>query len=739
MEILCFFSGVAFVYLKNGYALGLLCVALFFRPRLLLCIYFCLGLTWALLHALVISPRGIPKMSVITQANITGLIASMPVITPDKVQFEFDILSFDKKKAKARVLLACYEHCPIFSVGDIWHLEAKLKKPQNLGNPGGFDVIRAHRARHITWVGYTHAGSFKYLGVHSGPKIYLMKIRSYFSRHLNQHVFEPKTVGILQALTLGLGSEITQETWGLFRRTGTTHLMVISGAHIGLVAGLTYGFLRRFWSRLGILPIKIPSQRIASMGALCMAFIYSVLAGFGVPAERALVVCFFMLFRNITTKAFSVWQAFRYALFAVLLFEPHSVLMPGFYLSFMAVGILITVNQVIAAQGIRKMLLMQLSCLIGLMPLTLFLFSYGSLNGFFANLLAIPWVGFFVIPIGLLIVFLGPYFSMDYFSLILDKAVMLLLRYLDWIDQFARFNLDLSVSHLWSVGILMYAFGIAIILPIKRFLPVILVLIASGLYAKQDKINWGEARVDVLDVAQGLSVVIETAHHKVIYDTGVKFYRGGDMGQLALVPYLKTLRTKVLDMVIISHPDLDHRGGLSSLEQAYAIRELLVDDPTFYHRGESCHQYPPWQWDGVLFEFLPLSLGTPKKNNHSCVLKITTNFGSMLLTGDIEQSAERDLIKSHRSKLSASFLLVPHHESNTSSSSVFLEHVSPKAAIASYGFDNRYHFPHEKAVSRYAMQNIPVYSTEQCGLIHIFLSRKKRFKALQCTKYHKHN
>nr|MCH9689230.1 DNA internalization-related competence protein ComEC/Rec2 [Gammaproteobacteria bacterium] len=719
------------------YALVLLCLALFFRPNLFLCTCFALGAFVALLHAFLVSSHDIPAVSVFPEVEITGAVISIPAVTPEKMQFEFELKSLDGHPVKSRALLSCYNHCPSFSVGQIWRIQAKLKKPQNLGNPGGFNYVRSLRARHIEWVGYTRSEYFKYLGESTGFKQRVLNIRSHLSQHLNQQVLEPQTAAILQALTLGLGAQINQDTWGLFRRTGTTHLMVISGAHIGLVAGMTYGLLRRLWSRLGTLSIKIPSQRIASIGALCMALIYSVLAGFGVPAERALIVCFFMLLRNIVSLSFSVWQAFRYALLAVLLFEPHSVLMPGFYLSFIAVGILITANQVIQAKGIQKMLLMQLSCLIGLMPLTLFLFSYGSINGFFANLLAIPWVGFILIPIGLTTVFLGAGLSMDSLAHILDKAVMLLLQYLNWIDGFARFNTDFSFNALWYAGVLMLAFGITLIFPIKRFLPVIFVLMLSGLYPKQKSIHWGEASIDVLDVAQGLAVVIQTAHHRLIYDTGIKFYRGGDMGQLVLIPYLKKLNTKMLDMVIISHPDIDHRGGLVSLEQTYAIRELLVDDPVFYHRGESCHQYPSWRWDGVLFNFFPMPLDSPKKNNHSCVLKITTDFGSMLLTGDIEQSAERYLVKKYDKALQSSFLLVPHHESKTSSSALFLAHVSPSAAIASYGFDNRYHFPHAQTIERYQAQKIPVYSTETCGLIRVFLDKKSKNKHPECTKCNK--
>ncbi|MDF1678879.1 MAG: DNA internalization-related competence protein ComEC/Rec2 [Legionellaceae bacterium] len=737
MEILCFFSGVAFFYLKNGYALALLMVAIFFRPRFLLCAVFCLGFMWAWIHMLYVSPKGMPKYPVISSAMLTGSIISVPVVTPEKTQFELNVLSLNGKKVSGRALLSCYEDCPLVSVGELWQLEAKLKQPQNLGNPGGFNLVRALRARHIEWVGYTRRHTLKYLGEVKGVRTWLLRMRMYFSSHLKAVGFSPQTAAILNALTLGLGSGIQQEMWGLFRRTGTTHLMVISGAHIGLVAGLTYGGIKSVWSRLGRLPLKVPAARVASMGGILMALIYSVLAGFGVPAQRALIVCFFMLLRHITRMSFSIWQAYRYALLTVLLFEPHAVLMPGFYLSFIAVGILICVNQLVVYKGVKKVLCMQLACLVGLMPLTLFLFAYGSINGFFANLIAIPWVGFVLIPAGLITVFLGPHISFNVLYQALNKASDVLLQYLTWVDGFENININVSLNTMWCTISLMCALGLLLFFPIKRFLPVILVFITSGLYAKHEKVVWGEAVVDVLDVGQGLAVVIQTAHHKLIYDTGIQFYHGGDMGQLALIPYLKTLKTQLLDMVVISHPDIDHRGGLASLEKAYAIKDFVVDDPTFYHRGVSCHQYAPWRWDGVQFQFLPLSLDGGKKNNHSCILKVTTDFGSMLLTGDIEQLAERYLMTHYPKELESSYLLVPHHESNTSSSTAFLEQVAPKAAIVSLGFDNRYHFPHPKAARRYTLQSIPVYSTEKCGLVRVMLKKSAYIKQPLCTKHNK--
>jgi len=371
------------------------------------------------------------------------------------------------------------------------------------------------------------------------------------------------------------------------------------------------------------------------------------------------------------------------------------------------------------------------------MPLTLYLFSYGSLNSFFANLLAIPWVSFVMIPLGLLAICLGPIIPASWSSMILKPAVHVLLLYLHWIDRFSIVNLNLSYTSIIMPLSMLLGFVLFFIFPKMRFLLLVIILMLPGVFPKHEKIRWGEARIDVLDVGQGLSVVVQTAQHRLIYDTGMKFYHGGDMGALALIPYLKTLGVKALDAVVISHPDLDHRGGLASLEQAFTIQNFIVDDPTFYHRGSNCHNYPSWVWDGITFEFFPMPMESRSKNNHSCILQVKNNTGQMLLTGDVERTGERYLVKHYAEALKSSILLVPHHGSKTSSSELFLKQVAPIAAIASYGFDNRYHFPHEKAMKSYDVQDIPVYSTEFCGLIRVDLKHGPSPKQPICTRYHK--
>ena len=732
MEILCFFAGVAFYCLKSAYPVGLLFVFLFFRPRVVLIACFLAGIAWCAAHQWWVSTEGFPANAVINQANLHGVIVSIPALRAEKIQFQFLADELNGQAVHGLLLLSCYDHCPVLRAGETWRLVAKLKKPQNLGNPGGFDYVASLDARHIQWTGYTRRGTFLRMQA-TQASTGLIRLRQHLAEMLNRLDPDPKTIGILQALTLGVSHQIDADTWGLFRRTGTTHLMVISGAHIGLVAGLTYAFIKWLWCRSNRLLCWIPAPRVASLAGLLMAMVYALLAGFGVPAQRALIVCFFMLIRHFFNHRFSVWQAWRYALLAVLVYEPHAVVLPGFYLSFIAVAILIGMNQRSALMGFKKTLCLQLACLLGLMPLTLFCFSYGSMNGFFANLLAIPWVSFVIIPLGLLVTALGTWVPMTWVMLVVTAALKYLLIYLYWIDSLSQVNLTVGFTSFFSPLAMMLAMIILVFIPRVIFFPAVFILALAGGVPGYGRIKEGDVRIDFLDVGQGLAVVVQTAKHILVYDTGVQFYHGGDMGQLVLIPYLRLLGVRWLDQVIISHPDLDHRGGLASLAEKYPIRELLVDNPAVYKNAVSCHDYPAWDWDGVSFRFFPISEGFNGKNNRSCVLQIANRTGKVLLTGDIERAAEKYLVKTYAKQLRSTVMLIPHHGSKTSSTPLFIEAVSPKQAIVSYGFDNRYHFPHQQAMQVYQERQIPVYSTETCGLVRVLLFSRNRIPELQCS------
>ncbi len=732
MEILCFFAGIAFFYLKSPYPFYFFCLIFLFRSKPVLLIWFLSALLWGFLHQWITGCQGMPSTNLIKNVSLVGTIASIPTSTPSKMQFQFLAEKLANHTVNVNILMACFENCPTVHAGEKWQLQATLKKPVNLANPGGFDGVAFLSARHIQWVGNVKRGSFK--PITSASKRYpLMRLREHLAHTLETLVNDPATLGIFEALTLGLTTHVDKIQWDLFRRTGTTHLIDISGEHIALVAGLSYGLILLVWKRFNLLCLIIPAPKVASGCAILISIAYALIAGFAVPTQRALITCCLMFLRHFCGVRLSMWQAWRYALLLVLLGDPHSVFMLGFYFSFIAVAILILINQRFKARGFLKMLTMQLACMFGLMPLSLYWFSYASINGLIANLFAIPWVGFLIVPLALLIACLSPWGTIPGSIALLKWLIGTFLYCLRWIDVFETINVTLSLKSAILPLAIMAALSITVFLPLPRFFPAAGIVLLASIFPAFEKISLGSARIDVLDVGQGLAVVVRTAHHVLVYDTGMKFYQAGDMAKLVIIPYLNTLHIKQLDKIIISHPDLDHRGGLLSLAAQYPQHELIVDDPIFYQHGVSCHDYPAWEWDGIQFQFFPILALMKQKNNRSCILQIRNKVGQVLLSGDIEQPAEDYLIKTYGNKLQSSLLLIPHHGSKTSSSMAFVKQVSPVYAIASYGLNNRYHFPHQEAIKHYTQQHIPVYNTADCGMVRMTL-QEGPIKPPQCYR-----
>ncbi|PJD93409.1 MAG: DNA internalization-related competence protein ComEC/Rec2 [Legionella sp.] len=721
MEIICFLLGMLYFYTHSKLPLCFMLALMFLRPRWIFIGVFLLAYGVGLFHQWFTSDQHMPVQDVLPRVELSGVVASIPNQTPERMKFEFDADCLNASPIKARVQLACYQHCPVIKVGQYWVLRAKLRRVHNLNNPGGFDYKTLLEGRHIRWTGTIQKGSMKQI-----PKpisLSILSLREKMAASLAKNIPDETTLGIVQALTIGVSSHISQASWTLFRCTGTTHLMVISGAHIGLIAGLMFKLVLYVWSRSKRLCLRYPAQKIASFAGMISGILYALVAGFGVPAERAVVASVFMFYRYLGQRQFGAWQAWRYALLAVLLSEPHAVLMPGFYLSFMAVAILLTMNRRIVTTGWQKLGWIQVSCMIGLLPFTVYWFSYGAVSGLLANIIAIPWVSFVIVPLALLSLGLGH--CLTWLSPLLKVTISGLLLFLHWIDGLAWINVQMSYANILLPLMWMLALMIVLLLPLKALFATALSLFVTTFYPPHSRIPAHEFEANILDVGQGLAVVIRTQHHVLIYDTGGQLYRGSDMGQLVMVPYLKFLGVHHLDKIVISHPDLDHRGGLVSVEASYPNSELLVDDPGFYRRGQSCHTYADWTWDGIRFHFFPISKILGSKNNRSCVLQISNQSGQLLLTGDIEQQAESYLIQQYGTSLHSSVMIVPHHGSQTSSSGHFLNAVAPQYAILSYGFDNRYHFPHAKVIQRYHHAHVQLFSTSQQGMIHVGFQRNK--------------
>ncbi len=674
-----------------------------------------------------------PNAEFITHAVITGTVASIPIKKPNKTQFIFSLESVNTRPAQGLVQLAWYNHAPILHAGQHWRLTTKLKKPRNYHNPGSDNYERTLSSKHVYWTGYIQNQN-NHQVYNKDSSFFWESFREAIQQQLTKIAPDTPTAGILEALTINTTSCISQDQWELFRRTGTTHLFGISGEHIALISGIFFFIIKWLWTRCERCCLRIPAPYVASIGGLLAALFYAILAGFAPPVQRALIGCLFYTLYYLGKQRFSPWQIWRYALLGVLIFEPHAVFMQGFYFSFLAVACLLLTQQRWQLKGYRAKLALQLSCLIGLMPLTLYWYSYGSLNGFIANLFAIPLVGLLIMPLALLTLICCSFPWVWMLTTPLSWLVGILYKGLTFTEQLAIINIVWPIPHLLDALALLAGLLLLIVLPAKPFRIIALLLILLPWFPEKPKIRQGEVLIRILDVGQGLAISVQTADHILLYDTGDQFYQGSDLGQMVILPYLKHIGVTHLDAIVISHPDKDHRGGLNSIESALPVTKLLVNDPDFYHRGISCHEFADWQWDGIDFHFFHNTKDFKNRNNTSCVLQISAGTHRILFTGDIEKDAEDFMVQTYGENLASDVIVLPHHGSKTSSSYRFLAEINPKHAIASLGFDNRFHFPHQKTLNTLALQNIHFYRTDECGMTEVKLTATHEVKKPACYR-----
>lgn len=732
MEIACFLIGISFLYTLNSYLLLSLIAVWFIIPRYSLIIYFLSGIALAFMHYYQVSPRGFPQQAVMPYATIQGQIVSIPVKNNEKTQFIFLMTELNQQKVNGLVQLAWYTHPAAVQLGQHWQFVVKLKKPRNFNNPGSYDYVQSLRSRHIEWTGYIRSQDNKLL---AKPSTFSwLALREQLSKKIDSLSPNTRIAGIIEALTLNITTHIRQDDWNLFRRTGTTHLFGISGEHIALISGIVIVLLRKIWSLSSRCCLYTPALSFASLGGFVIAALYALLAGFAPPVQRALIGCFCFTWYCLGKQQLSAWQVWRYALLGVLCIEPHAAFMQGFYFSFLAVACLLLTQQRWGLSGYKARMALQLSCLIGLMPLTLYWFSYGSLNGFIANLFAIPLVGLFIVPLALITILASSWSGVWVLMKPLTWLITLLFDGLFWTEKLSSINLSWALSSLEWVISWLGALALLTLLPVKPFKHLAILWLIIPFFPSRSVLNPGEVSIQVLDVGQGLAVNIQTQHHVLLYDTGDQFFHGSDLGKMVVLPFYNVTSVKKVDTIIISHPDKDHRGGLQSIEDALPVGQLLVNDRHYYDHGLNCHQYPAWSWDGVSFRFLPIKEQFNDRNNNSCILKVSNEAGSMLLAGDIEKAGEDYLVRQYGAELASTYLVVPHHGSKTSSSLRFLLEVNPHFAISSLGFDNRFRFPHKKTLDTMQRLGIEFYRTDQCGMIEIKLSNNKPAPKPHCSK-----
>jgi competence protein ComEC len=636
-----------------------------------------------------------------------------------------------------RLLLSRYAREPAVEPlrpGQRWRFVVRLKRPHGNANPHGFDYEAWLLERSIRATGYVRDKPAGVLlageSAHPGHRIERARqaIRDRFLGTLAGSDY----AGVLVALVVGDQRAIDGDLWQLFARTGTTHLMSISGLHVTMVAALAAALAGAFWRRVPALALCLPVPRAAVVAGWLAALFYVFLAGFSVPAQRTLYMLSVGALALLSGRRTAPTRTLALALLTVLLIDPWAPLAPGFWLSFGAVALLLHAagERLGEAASPRRVLLRwglaQWAVTLGSLPLLLFFFQQFSLVSPLANALAIPAISLLVTPLALLAAVLPMPWLLH-----LDHGLLAwVMRFLGWLA--GQPLLELPAPPAWSVALAL-AGVVWMLLP--RGFPARwagLPLLVPALVAGVPRPPVGEAWIDVLDVGQGLAVVVRTASKAMLYDTGPSYGQAADAGQRVVVPYLRALGLARLDAMMVTHSDSDHAGGAASVLAALPVGRLLSSVPAL--PGERCVAGQGWQWDGVRFDVLypPAGGGAVRPNEASCVLKVSAGDESMLLTADIGAREERQLLAADRAALRADVLLVPHHGSAGSSTPDFVAAVGARQTVYSVGYRNRFGHPRAEVLARHG--GATVWRTDHQGAVSVRLGGGVRVGAYRLDR-----
>ncbi len=707
--------------------LPLLAVLHFLLPGFRVVIVVAAAFLWTLWHANSILATALDPSLEGKDLIVTGRLAEIPEYKGRSVRFPFAIesLSHAGKEfpSPGMVRLSWYGQAPELRAGDAWQLTVRLKRPHGFMNPGGFDYEGWLYQKGLRATGYVRQNPGNQRLPDLDDQYTLHRLRQFLHHAIQDVLPDAASAGIITALAIGLRSDISREQWQLLTVTGTSHLVAISGLHIGLVAGMTFLLVRWTWSRAGPLPLYWPAAKAAAVAAIAGAAVYAALAGFSIPTQRALIMVVVVMSGILLQRRRRSSDILCVALLFVLLFDPLAVMSAGFWLSFLAVAvILLTMGGRLSWRGWPRWVRIHLIMALGLAPPLLIFFQQIPLLSPIANMIAVPVVSLLVVPLvlaGTLCLLLLPAMGEGLLRLaafILDG----LLPGLQWLSQqdIALWRQHAPLA--WTLA--------------PAAMGMLLLLAPRGFPARWTGVVWllplflvtpprpgeGEAWFTLLDVGQGLAAVVRTRDHVMVYDTGPRYSEHFDAGSAVLLPYFRHRDIDHIDILVLGHGDSDHIGGAPALFENMSIGRIISSVPgKIGHEGaEMCHEGQQWRWNGIDFQVMhPMRDGGRKGNDASCVIRLGMPDNGILLTGDIERGAERRLVERYGSELQARFMVAPHHGSRTSSTPAFLAAVSPEYALIPAGYRNRFRLPAREVVRRYDRMGIKHLNTAHQGAI----------------------
>jgi competence protein ComEC len=684
---------------------------------------------WRLAHQLQPSLEGVDLV-------VTGVIASLPARAADAQRFDFEVESATTADGRRvalprRLALTWFraaQEDPLglgpdnaLAAGQRWRIGVRLKRVHGLANPHGFDFELWLFERGIGAAGSVRATRERpaeLLEAHAARPV--ERARQHVRDAIVAQLGDTSAAGVLAALAVGDQSAIARDDWQRFRDTGVAHLMSISGLHVTMFAWLAAAAANALWRCSSRLLLACPAPLAARWLGLAAATAYALLAGWGVPAQRTLWMLGAAALLTSLGLRWPWWLTLSAAALVVVAVDPWALLQPGFWLSFVAVGLLLGTGQGTASrdglswwrrlqQAVRGGVRTQAIATLGLAPLTLLLFQQVSLVGFVANVVAIPLVTLAVTPLALLGTLWPALWSAG--ATLVDALAALLgvlaaLPHAVW---------HAAVAPGWAQALAL-AGGLVVVAPLPwRLRGCGALMLCPLLLHAPTRPAAGEFELVALDVGQGSAVLVRTHSRLLVYDAGPRWGET-DAGQRVLVPLLRARGESRVDLLMLSHGDSDHVGGAASLRAALPVRQVIGAAAG----ATSCVAGQRWAWDGVAFELLhpradDLARPGAKPNAVSCVLRVTDAQGRRaLLAGDIEAPQEAALL-GRGADLQADMLLVPHHGSRTSSSEAFVAAVAPRWAVVQAGYRNRWGHPVPEVQGRYAAIGSTFVRSDTCG------------------------
>ncbi len=674
---------------------------------------------------------------------LQGKVLGIPNKKNDGTRFRLEISQASLKSTpeesidlKGVVRLGWFRSTQKINAGEAWQLVVRMKQPSGFLNPGGFDYEKWLFTERISATGYIREerkGGKKYnKRVSKSPWWSINGLRQSIHNKIQTGVEDKASAAILSALVVAVRTKFDDEQWKLLQQTGTSHLVAISGLHIAVVAGFAFLPIMLIWGLFPSLNEKMPLRVAGAIAGVIFATLYAMLAGFTLPTQRALLMVVIALLGLLVRRNYHSSTILAVVVIAVLLLDPLAGMTVSFWLSFLAVALILVVLKRQIEKPAMQLIKLQIALSLGMLPLTLFFFGSASLLSPVANLLAIPWVSLVVVPLSLLALVFMPISTFISNGLFSIAALAI-----EW--MFSGFEL-LSRSSLANVSIaeipnlyLLSAFAGFLFLLLPKGFPARwlgLVAILPALLFTVEKPKQGEFVFTLLDAGQGMASVVQTANHTLIYDVGTRYSKTYDIGKLVVVPFLKSKDLINVDSMILSHKDIDHWGGTEAVLKEITVKKIISSDTTVLenHKVFECIKDDQWQWDGVDFKVLSPPEDYPQNdNNRSCVLRVSNASHSLLLTGDIQKKTEKLLLayaneeesNEVESDVQSEVISVPHHGSKTSSTEAFLQAVSPKLALIPAGYRNRFGHPKDKVLARYKRMGVDVMGTVESGAITV--------------------